>query len=236
MSTLTSPPALRFTIVPLPHAFVQRVRTTRRDDFDRPVEISLAHGGEPMRDQLRRAEPGERLILCSYQAVALPSAFAEIGPIYVSADAPAITGFADDLPAGYFNRTFALRAYDAADRIIESALTEPADAPEKIRLLLARPATAYLHARFAGHGCFAARIVRGSEGPCASGLLVRAEPNRRRERGEDQRRHDEPGRPDRHLPMIDRPRDQHALRHDQPPSHRQEPAHPRRIPSFIEMK
>lgn len=160
MTTLLAPPALRFAIAPLPESFVQRIRTTLRDDFDRTVEISTARGGEPMRDQLRRAEPGERLILCSYQAVALPSIFAEIGPIYVSADAPAVAAFADELPPGYFNRTFALRAYDAADRIIESALVEPATAAEKIRAFLALSSAAYLHARFAGHGCFAARIMR----------------------------------------------------------------------------
>ncbi len=160
MTTLLAPPALHFAIVPLPEFFVHRVRTTLRDDFGRAVEISVAHGGEPMRDQLRRAEPGERLILCGYQAIALPSAFAEIGPIYVSADAPAAAVFVDELPPGYFNRTFALRAYDAMDRILESTLVEPAEAAEKIRALLARSGTAFLHARFAGHGCFAARIER----------------------------------------------------------------------------
>lgn len=163
MTTLLAPPPLRFSVRPLDLAFVQRVRTTRRDDFDRTVDISLACGGEPMRDQLRRAEPGERLILCSYQAIALPSAFAEIGPIYVSADAPAAPAFPDELPPGYFNRPFALRAYDASDRPVDSTLVDPAAAPEKIRALLSLPAAAYLHARFAGHGCFAARIDRASE-------------------------------------------------------------------------
>jgi len=113
-----------------------------------------------MRDQLRRANPGERLILCSYQAIALPSAFAEIGPIFISADAPALTAFRDELPTGYFNRTFALRAYDAGDRIVASTLVNPAEAPAKFAEFLSRTDVAFLHARFAGHGCFAARIDR----------------------------------------------------------------------------
>lgn len=162
MTTLLAPPSLRFSVRPLDPAFVQRVRTTGRDDFDRAVDLSIAGGGEPMRDQLRRAEPGERVILCSYQAIALPSAFAEIGPIYVSADAPAVAAFTDELPPGYFNRTFALRAYDASHRIVDSTLVDPSAAPEKTRALLMLPAAAYLHARFAGHGCFAARIDRAS--------------------------------------------------------------------------
>lgn len=152
--------ALRFIVRPLPAAFVQRVRTTLRDDFNRPVRVVVSEGGEPMRDQLRRAEPGERIILCSYQAVSLPSEFAEIGPVFISADLPAATFAPDELPPGYFNRLFALRAYDAADRIVHSLLVEPTAAPEKFRDLLAREDVAYLHARFAGHGCFAACIDR----------------------------------------------------------------------------
>lgn len=153
-----------FVLAPIAAEFVQRVRATLRDDFGRTVALTVAQGGEPMRDQLRRANPGERLILCSYQAVPLPSVFAEIGPVFISADAAAPAPCAHELPPGYFNRTFAVRAYDAADRIVDSCLVEPAAAPERFRELLARPDVACLHARFAGHGCFAARIDRAPEG------------------------------------------------------------------------
>jgi len=152
--------ALSFVLPPLPAEFVQRVRTTGRDDFGRAVRVTIAAGGEPMRDQLRRATAGDRLILCSYQAVPLPSEFAEIGPVFISADQAPARVPAGEVPAGYFNRTFALRAYDAGDRIVHSTLVAPEDAPTAFRELLARPGVAYLHARFAGHGCFAARIDR----------------------------------------------------------------------------
>ncbi len=157
-----------FRISPLPAAFVARVRTTLRDDFDRSVAVTIAQGGEPMRDQLRRAQPGERLILCSYQAVPLPSIFAEIGPIYISADLPpAASPPAGTLPAGYFPRTFAVRAYDEHNAIVESALVEPDAAPDKIAALLARPGVVHVHARFGGHGCFACRCERPPAGPDA---------------------------------------------------------------------
>lgn len=160
--------ATAFTIFPLMPAFVARLRATRRDDFGREVDVIIAEGGEPMRDQLRRASPGERMFLCSYQAVPLPSPFAEIGPVYVSADAPPPAAFTDELPPGYFNRTFAVRAYDAQDRIVESKLVEPSAAAATFREMLARPNAAYLHARFGGHGCFAALIQRaGTNGTTA---------------------------------------------------------------------
>lgn len=162
MSTASLHSVSAFAITPLSPEFVRRVRATRRDDFGRAVRVTIATGGEPLRDQLRRAEPGERIILCSYQAVALPSEFAEIGPVFVSADSAATPTCTDDLPPGYFNRLFAVRAYDARDRIVHSTLVEPAEAPEKFRALLADAGVAYLHARFAGHGCYAARIERAS--------------------------------------------------------------------------
>lgn len=162
MSTSPVTAVSSFTITPLSPEFVDRVRATRRDDFGRAVRVTVATGGEPLRDQLRRAEPGERLILCSYQAVALPSEFAEVGPVFVSAEGVAGPACSGELPPGYFNRLFAVRAYDAGDRIVRSTLVEPAEAPEKFRELLAPAGVACLHARFAGHGCYAARIARAS--------------------------------------------------------------------------
>jgi len=150
-----------FKITPLPTSFVERVRATGRDDFGREVKATIANGGEPVRDELRRVAPGERIILCGYQAVALQSVFAEVGPIYICAETrnPAPLA-ADELPSGYFNRTFALRAYNTPDEIIDSTLVEPDDAHSQIKRLLARPDVSHLHARFAGHGCFACRIDR----------------------------------------------------------------------------
>lgn len=159
-SSATLSAALDFAITPLPASFADRVRDTHRDDFGRAVGVTIAQGGEPLRDQLRRAAPGERIMLCSFQCVPLPSLFAEIGPIFISAEPTPTAAVRNGLPPGYFNRTFALRAYDAGDRIVESTLVEPAAAPDAIRTLLSRPDTACLHARFAGHGCFAARIIR----------------------------------------------------------------------------
>lgn len=150
-----------FVVTPVSSAFADRIRLTLRDDFDRAVHVTLAQGGEPLRDQVRRAAPGERIILCSHQAVPLPSPFAEIGPIFIAAEpaAPAPL-WRDELPPGYFPRTLALRAYDGQDGITDSVVCEPAVAPGKIREFLDRPGVAHVHARFAGHGCYACRFDR----------------------------------------------------------------------------
>lgn len=157
------PSATGFRIAPLPAEFAGRVRANGPDDFGRISQVTIATGGEPVRDELRRAVAGERLILCSYQSVPLPSAFAETGPVYLcAAPTTAAPPAPDELPPGYFNRLFALRAYNAANEIIDSILVEPSDAPALIRRWLARPEVSHLHARFAGHGCYACRFDRGA--------------------------------------------------------------------------
>jgi len=150
-----------FVASPLPDEFSRRIRQTLRDDFNRHLTISVAKGGEPLRDQLRRASAGERIILCSYQAVSLPSPFAAIGPIFISAEPVSPSAFwPDELPPGYFLQTLALRAYDKQDCITDSTVCEPAAAPEMIREFLGRADVTHLHASFAGHGCFACRFDR----------------------------------------------------------------------------
>jgi len=151
MNTPATIEEVSFAVTALPAEFTARVRATGHDDFGRPVRVTIAKGGEPARDQLRRVAPGERIILCGYQAVPLPSALAENGPVFVGAG-PGTTdaGGCDELPRGYFNRTFALRAYDAADEIVDSTLVEPAAAPALIKRWLARPEVSHLPARFAG--------------------------------------------------------------------------------------
>ncbi|MBI3886492.1 MAG: DUF1203 domain-containing protein [Opitutae bacterium] len=161
MNSTATPAALSFQVSPLPDGFVARLRATGRDDFGRPARPLVAQGWEPLRDQLRRAAPGEPILLCSYQAVPLPSTFAEIGPVYVGATASAAPQPGrDELPPGYFDRPFALRAYNAAGEIIDAAIVAPAEAPALIRRWLARAEVARLHARFGAHGCYACRIDR----------------------------------------------------------------------------
>src|SRR5437588_2015660 len=53
---------LRARIAPIPEAFLTRVRDEGRDDLGQVVRRVRATGGEPCRDALRRALPGEELI------------------------------------------------------------------------------------------------------------------------------------------------------------------------------
>lgn len=159
-STLTIP----FRVRPIRPGFLQKVRQQGVDDLNQPVEKHVAAGGEPCRDVLRGALPGEELILASYCPFETAGPYKEYGPVFVLAQPSAAPLDLAGLPIGedqaYFTRTFVLRAYSRAERITDAVLTLPQDAERNLHMLLANPDVAFVLARFAGYGCYGCRVER----------------------------------------------------------------------------
>lgn len=76
----TSEPTTPITIAPIPTAFLNRVRREGLNDLGQPVKRVEAQGGEPCRDVLRRALPGEQLILASFTPFTKPGPYHELLP------------------------------------------------------------------------------------------------------------------------------------------------------------
>jgi hypothetical protein len=152
-----------YTIVPIKPGFVQRARLGR-DDQDQPVEVGVASGGEPLRDQLRRALPGEAIILASYCPFDVEGPYKEYGPVFISADLPAPTAQRTRLPlhehGNYFSDTLVLRAYSADERIVDAVVTQSGDAEQQLATYLTRDDVQFVLARFAAYGCYGCRIDR----------------------------------------------------------------------------
>jgi len=167
---------LTIHIPSLPEAFLDRVRNRGVDDLGQGVVRRVAQGGEPCRDVLRRARPGEELILASFSPFTASGPYHEYGPVFVLAQ-PASEEPARDLlpleplsqgwPEGYLRDRFVLRAYSRAEAILDAAMVTPAEADETVAGFLARPEVAFVHARFPLFGCFACRIDRYSSSPSA---------------------------------------------------------------------
>ncbi|HKR65316.1 MAG TPA: DUF1203 domain-containing protein [Thermoanaerobaculia bacterium] len=148
-------------IAPLPDAFLLRARTEGLDDLRQPVKRVIAEGGEPCRDVLRRAEPGEELLLASFTPFTVPGPYKEYGPIFLLANASPESAARHALPYdGYLRDQFAIRAYNAQEEIIDAALIRAADAESTMSRFFAREETAFLHLRFPSYGCFAMRVDR----------------------------------------------------------------------------
>ena len=152
------------TIAPIPPAFLTRVRTEGLDDLGQPVKRLVAEGGEPCRDVLRRALPGEELILASFTPFTQPGPYHEYGPIFVLANGseePVRPGTLEQLAGiGYLRERFVVRAYSAAEEISDAAMITPEELPQTVERFLGTPETAFLHVRFPVYGCFACRIDR----------------------------------------------------------------------------
>lgn len=157
-------PALALRVVPIRASFVERARREGLDDQNQPVERHIAEGGEPCRDALRRARPGEALILASYCPFERAGPYREYGPVFLLADGAAAVQGLDHLPLGpargYLGERFVLRAYSAAERIIDGVVVEAHEAEARLQQMLARSDVAFVLLRFAGYGCYACRIER----------------------------------------------------------------------------
>jgi len=145
--------------------FVQRARQEGLDDLNQPVEHHVAQGGEPCRDALRRARPGERLLLASYCPFEQPGPYREYGPVFLLADPVAQAKGAARLPldgeSPYLRESFVLRAYSPEQRIVAAQIVSPAQAESMLHGLLARADVDFVLARFAAYGCYACRVERG---------------------------------------------------------------------------
>lgn len=157
-------PRTPIAIAAIPVDFLIRARIGI-DALGQKVKRIEAEGGEPLRDVLRRARPGERLILASFSPFALPGPFHEFGPIYVLESASREPVDRHRLPqagsaSDYLRDQFVIRAYSAEEEILDAALTPAREFAATVDRFLDRPSTAFLHVRFPTYGCFALRIDR----------------------------------------------------------------------------
>ncbi len=158
---------MNYRILPLASEFQRRVRSTGTDDLGQPVQRFVStEGGEPLRDVLRRAHPGEELLAASYCPFAQPGPFKEYGPVYLLANESTESSRAAALPVTgdatdrYFSDSLVLRAYDESGAIRAARHVEAEKAETAIGELLEARETRFVDARFPTYGCYALRIVR----------------------------------------------------------------------------
>jgi hypothetical protein len=166
-STLANPLDSReITIAPIPVAFLNRVRLEGLDDLGQAVKRVEAQGGEPCRDVLRRARPGEKLILASFTPFTKPGPYHEYGPVFVLAEDGGEQVLRNSAPAAgspndYLREQFVVRAYSEEEEIVDAALIDARDFDATIDRFFQSSDVAFLHVRYPAYGCFSCRIDRG---------------------------------------------------------------------------
>jgi Protein of unknown function (DUF1203) len=122
--------------------------------------VADAAPGFPDRVELRDAEPGETLILVNHVHLPLDTPYRASHAVYVLENAGETFDRVNELPPVLRVRLLSLRAFDAAQMLVDADVVQGRDAEPAIERLLANPRTAYLHAHYAKAGCYAARIER----------------------------------------------------------------------------
>ena len=118
--------------------------------------------GYPDRVEMRDLEPGESVLLLNYTHQPSNTPYHASHAIFVREHAGAGYNRVDEVPQVLRTRPISLRAFDAADMMIDADLVEGDAVEERIKQFLANPRVAYLQAHYAKRGCYAGRVERAS--------------------------------------------------------------------------
>jgi len=117
--------------------------------------------GYPCRVLLADASPGDTLLLINHEYQPTETPYRGRHAIFVNEAATAPARFENEVPAVLSVRKhLSLRAFDAADMMIDADVVGGGEVEALIQRLFGNPEVRYIHAHNAGRGCFAARIDR----------------------------------------------------------------------------
>ena len=147
---------------PIPTPAVRAYQNGAPDANGHAPEHHISDGdGIPCRHCLKGVPKGAGYLVLAHRPFPAPQPYAELGPIFLCADACSPGGGAD-LPEVLNSRDFIVRGYSDVDRIVYG--TGGVVATDRIigraETLLADPAVAYVHVRSARNNCFQVRIDR----------------------------------------------------------------------------
>jgi hypothetical protein len=156
----------RFTCHAMDQAAATRFRADRRDDRGGPVQTRLVDGpGFPCRHCLRLGQPGETMLLASWDLPLPQGPYWTPSPVFLHADSCPHAALADALPETVtVNSLISLRHYDAAGLCLyDLGIVLPGEAAEAaLRERLGDPRLAYVNIHTARPGCWLARVTPGA--------------------------------------------------------------------------
>ncbi len=117
--------------------------------------------GFPCRVTLQDAEVGETVLLMNYEHQPADTPFRASHAIYVREGDHPTRRDVDAIPPALAVRPhISLRAFTDEGMLVDAEVAPGSDLPPVIERLLGREDVAYVHAHYAGMGCYAARIDR----------------------------------------------------------------------------
>ncbi|RYE07741.1 MAG: DUF1203 domain-containing protein [Hyphomicrobiales bacterium] len=149
----------------MPSELAARYRAGEADANGQAPERRISDGdGVPCRHCLGNVAKGDAYLTLAYRPFPAPQPYAEVGPVFLHADACPAHDPARGLPERERRGSGRiLRGYGADDRIVYGTgmVLANADIEEAAMKLFERGDVAYLHLRSAANNCFTLRIDRG---------------------------------------------------------------------------
>jgi hypothetical protein len=150
----------------MPSDLAAALRAGAPDANGQPPERRISDGdGVPCRHCLKLVGKDEPYLVLAYRPFPEPQPYAEVGPVFIHAEACAAYATHEKLPER--ERTGIgtgriLRGYGADNRIVfgTGVVVKNEEIEEKAEAILARNDVAYVHMRSATNNCFTLRIDR----------------------------------------------------------------------------
>ena len=156
----------QFKIIPLSKEYADKIRTTGKDDFGRPVIEQIATGLGPCRVSLKPFKRGEdKRLLLSHSPFLTDNAFNQPGPVFIHAsevdEYSDVYRFPAEIKADKVHFHLTLIGYSAEQQMVYTKLVGDNDVDELIERIFSRhPEIEYLHARSAEACCYICKIER----------------------------------------------------------------------------
>ena len=112
------------------------------------------------RVELRRPRAGETVLLVNYLHQPANSPYRASHAVHVAEASTTRFEAIDVIPDVVADSVLALRGFDTAGMLVQRTLAEGDAIESSVTGLLSNPAVAYVHAHYAGAGCYAARFDR----------------------------------------------------------------------------
>jgi hypothetical protein len=138
----------------IPAAALHAIRVAGADAYEHPIAARAAGGGEPIRCCLRLAQPGESIAMIAFRPAVMGGPYAEIGPVFIHAEACAGGVAQPDFPADFVDRRAVLRPYDAEGLMLDGLVAEPGESERLLDDLFADAAVDSVQVRNVIAGCW----------------------------------------------------------------------------------
>ncbi len=147
---------------PIPTEIVRAYQAGGADANGQTPERHISDGdGNPCRHCLKMIPAGAGMLILAHRPFPTLQPFAEMGPIFLCADACA-PGGGSDLPEILNSAEYILRGYGPDDRIVygTGAVVVTGSIPDEAAARLGDPRVAYVHVRSSRNNCYHLRIDR----------------------------------------------------------------------------